>query len=68
MERGERLLINDLVKQQQGDDKLQFRKLALQYGLTCMKCPCLQCKGVCRRSCILTMEQHFIQHGQDPLM
>jgi len=41
MERGEWLLIEDLVKQQQKDDKLWHREqqLALQYGLIHMKCP-----------------------------
>jgi hypothetical protein len=65
MEHGEQLPIDNLLRQKQRDDKLwrKEQQLVEKYGLTCIKCPCVRCKGVRRGTKFSIVEDHFIHHG-----
>jgi hypothetical protein len=70
MEHGKQLPTNNLLRQKRKDDMLWHKEQQLveKYGLICIKCPCVCCKGVRRGTKLSTMEDHLIHHGRNPQM
>jgi hypothetical protein len=68
MEHGEQLPADNLLRQKQKDDKLWCREQQLveKYGLTCINCPCVRCKGVRRGTKLSIVENHLIHHSRNP--